>query len=270
MRMKATIEVEFEAHENLDDIVLRSALFRGVTELEKGIKQGVLAKTNQRRALQSNFSESRMTYEANAYVDTIFDIQLKLGFTGSEDCWEHTYVTPENCDPQYGLMGIGQTDAEGRFRPILLQIKILEGAVLYSGCPIDFGTLSTDEGTFMDVFARACLQGCSEDQECEIADLIENMVLFTNPAAILGHMRSAHLYEIGDTGVDIYETSLRPEEVNCYAARRLASINPIPVPQQQNFDAFFDGIITGSLAEYQFDERLKMGILVYGIDGNSR
>jgi hypothetical protein len=42
MRMKATIEVQFEAHENLDDIVLRAALFRGVSELEKAIKQGVL------------------------------------------------------------------------------------------------------------------------------------------------------------------------------------------------------------------------------------
>ena len=117
----------------------------------------------------------------------------------------------------------------------------------------------------MDVFARACLQGCSEDQEYEIADLIENMILFTQPGAVLGHIRNAHLFEIGDTAVGIDGISFRPEEVNCYAARRLARINPIPVPQQQNLDAFFDGVISGSLADYQFDDKLKMGLLVYGI-----
>jgi hypothetical protein len=46
MRMKATVEVEFEAHENLDDIVLRAALFRGVSELEKAIKQGAWRQSN--------------------------------------------------------------------------------------------------------------------------------------------------------------------------------------------------------------------------------
>jgi hypothetical protein len=42
MRMKATVEVEFEGRENLDEIVLRAALFRGVSELEKAIKGGIL------------------------------------------------------------------------------------------------------------------------------------------------------------------------------------------------------------------------------------
>jgi hypothetical protein len=103
-----------------------------------------------------------------------------------------------------------------------MRIKRIEGAVLYSGCPIDFGTLSTDEGTFMDLFAQACLKGCSEDQEYEIADLIENMIVFTKPEVVLGHMRVAYLYEVGDSAVDIDETIPKPEEVNCYAARRLA------------------------------------------------
>ena len=42
MRMKATVEVEFLTKENVDDSVLRAALFRGVSELEKGIKQGMM------------------------------------------------------------------------------------------------------------------------------------------------------------------------------------------------------------------------------------
>lgn len=42
MRMKATVEVEFEAQESLDESVLRAALFRGVSELERAIKHGVL------------------------------------------------------------------------------------------------------------------------------------------------------------------------------------------------------------------------------------
>jgi hypothetical protein len=74
--------------------------------------------------------------------------------------------------------------------PIWLQVKNFEGAVLYSGCLSSFGMLSTDEGTCMDVFARACLKNCSKDQEYEIAE-----IAFTNPEAGLGHTRVSHLYE---------------------------------------------------------------------------
>lgn len=42
MRMKATIEVEFEGQANLDEDTLRAALLQGVRELEKVIKQGTL------------------------------------------------------------------------------------------------------------------------------------------------------------------------------------------------------------------------------------
>jgi len=96
------------------------------------------------------------------------------------------------------------------------------------------------------------------------------MIVFTKPEVVLGHMRVAYLYEVGDSAVDIDETSLKPEEVNCYAARRLAKLDPIEVPQQKNLDAFFEGVIGGSLADYQFDEKLRIGILVYGINGKSR
>jgi hypothetical protein len=41
MRIKATIEVEIEG-EDLDEIVLRAALFKGVSEMEKAIKTGIL------------------------------------------------------------------------------------------------------------------------------------------------------------------------------------------------------------------------------------
>jgi len=41
MRMRATVEVEIEG-DNLDDIVLRAALFKGVSEMEKAIKSGIL------------------------------------------------------------------------------------------------------------------------------------------------------------------------------------------------------------------------------------
>ena len=41
MLMRATVEVEIEG-ENLDDIVLRAALFKGVSEMEKAIKSGIL------------------------------------------------------------------------------------------------------------------------------------------------------------------------------------------------------------------------------------
>ena len=42
MRMKATVEVEFQTQGNVDDDVLRAALFRGVSEMEKAIKQRVM------------------------------------------------------------------------------------------------------------------------------------------------------------------------------------------------------------------------------------
>jgi hypothetical protein len=42
MRMKATVEVEFQTHGNVDDDVLRAVLFRGVREMEKAIQQGVM------------------------------------------------------------------------------------------------------------------------------------------------------------------------------------------------------------------------------------
>jgi len=41
MRIRATVEVEIEG-ENLDDIVLRAALLKGVNEMEKAIKSGIL------------------------------------------------------------------------------------------------------------------------------------------------------------------------------------------------------------------------------------
>jgi hypothetical protein len=40
MRMKATIEVEFQIRRNVDDDVLRATLFRGVREMGKAIQQG--------------------------------------------------------------------------------------------------------------------------------------------------------------------------------------------------------------------------------------
>jgi hypothetical protein len=42
MRMKATVEVKFQTQGNVDDDVLRAALFRGVSEMEKAIKQAVM------------------------------------------------------------------------------------------------------------------------------------------------------------------------------------------------------------------------------------
>jgi hypothetical protein len=42
MRMKATVEVEFQTQGNVDDDVLRATLFRGVSEMERAIKQGVM------------------------------------------------------------------------------------------------------------------------------------------------------------------------------------------------------------------------------------
>ena len=43
MRMKATVEVEFQTRINVDDDVLRAVLFRGVSELEKAIQQGIMS-----------------------------------------------------------------------------------------------------------------------------------------------------------------------------------------------------------------------------------
>jgi hypothetical protein len=45
MRMKATVEVEFQTHGNVDDDVLRAALFRGVREMEKAIQQGMMGRS---------------------------------------------------------------------------------------------------------------------------------------------------------------------------------------------------------------------------------
>ena len=42
MRVKATVDVEFQTRANADDEVLRAVLFRGVRELEKGIREGVM------------------------------------------------------------------------------------------------------------------------------------------------------------------------------------------------------------------------------------
>ena len=50
-----------------------------------------------------------------AYVDAIFNIRLNLGFSRSERRWEKGYVIAENRHPQYGLMGVGRIDPEGRF-----------------------------------------------------------------------------------------------------------------------------------------------------------
>jgi hypothetical protein len=43
MRMKATVEVEFQTRGNVDDDVLRAVLFRAVSELERTIKQGIMS-----------------------------------------------------------------------------------------------------------------------------------------------------------------------------------------------------------------------------------
>jgi hypothetical protein len=53
-------------------------------------------------------------------------------------------------------------------------------------------------------------------------------------------------------------------------SKATGKVDPIEVPQQKNLDAFFEGVIGGSLADYQFDEKLRIGILVYGINGKSR
>ena len=97
-----------------------------------------------------------------AYVDAIFNIRLNLGFSRSERRWEKGYVIAENRHPQYGLTGVGRMDSEGRFHLTWLETRRFEGAVLYSGRPIDFGTLAIHEDAFLDVFTSACLKGCSE------------------------------------------------------------------------------------------------------------
>jgi hypothetical protein len=78
-----------------------------------------------------------------AYVDAIFDIQLKVAFIGTEECWEQGYVIAENRHPQYGLTGIGCIDPEGTFNLTWLQITRLEGTVLYSGCPAHSRSMTT-------------------------------------------------------------------------------------------------------------------------------
>jgi hypothetical protein len=127
----------------------------------------------------------------SAYVDAIFDIRLNLGFSRSERRWEKGYVIAVNRHPQYGLTGVGRIDPEGRFHLTWLEIRRFEGAVLYSGRPIDFGTLAIHEDSFMDVFTSACLKGCSEDHECEISNLLENLISFTTPQAIVDQIRGS-------------------------------------------------------------------------------
>lgn len=200
-----------------------------------------------------------------AYVDAVFDIHLKLGFSGKERCWKKGYIIGENCHPQYGLMGIGCIDPEGTFHLTWLQITRLEGAVLYSGCPIDFGTLAIHEDSFMDVFTSACLKGCSEDHECEISDLLENLIVFTAPQAILDQIRGTDYCEVGYSPADLHETGLYLEQA-CFATKRVARIQPVQVPQQRNLEDFFQAVI-GS--KYEFDEPLGMGALLYGI-GNKK
>jgi hypothetical protein len=58
---------------------------------------------------------------------------------------------------------------------------------------VDFGALATDKDSFMDVFTSACLKGCSEDHESEISDLLEKLIVFTTPRAILDQIRGANL-----------------------------------------------------------------------------
>jgi hypothetical protein len=200
-----------------------------------------------------------------AYVDTIFNVQLNVGFIVSEPCWEEGYIIAENRHPQYGLTGLGRIDPEGRFHLTWLEITRLEGAVLYSGCPIDFGTLAMHEDSFMDVFTSACLKGCSEDHESEISDLLEKLILFTTPQAILDQIRGADYYEIGHSAADLHEMGLDPEQA-CFATKRLARIQPVQVPQQRNLEDFFHSVIE---SEYDLDEPLGMGALLYGI-GNKK
>ena len=199
------------------------------------------------------------------YVDAVFDIHLNLGFSGSERRWEKGYIIAENRHPQYGLTGVGRIDPEGRFHLTWLQITRLEGAVLYSGCPIDFGTLAIHEDSFMDVFTSACLKGCSENHECEISDLLENLIVFTTPQAILDKIRGTDYCEVGYSAADLHETGLYPEQA-CFATKRVARIQPVQVPQQRNLEDFFQAVI-GS--KYEFDEPLGMGALLYGI-GNKK
>lgn len=46
MKMFATLQVEFEAQEGADQIVLEAALTRGITELRRGIEFGTVGMTN--------------------------------------------------------------------------------------------------------------------------------------------------------------------------------------------------------------------------------
>jgi hypothetical protein len=162
----------------------------------------------------------------SAYVDAIFDIRLNLGFSRSERRWEKGYVIAVNRHPQYGLTGVGRIDPEGRFHLTWLEIRRFEGAVLYSGRPIDFGTLAIHEDSFMDVFTSACLKGCSEDHECEISNLLENLISFTTPQAILDQIRGSDYCEIGPSAAHLHEMGLHPEQA-CFATKRVARIQPV-------------------------------------------
>jgi hypothetical protein len=198
-----------------------------------------------------------------AYVDAVFDIHLNLGFSGKERFWEKGYIIAENRHPEYGLTGIGCIDPEGTFNLTWLQITRLEGTVLYSGCPIDFGTLAIHEDSFMDVFTCVCLKGCSEDHECEISNLLENLIVFSTPQAILDNIRGTDFCEVGYRGAaDLHEAGLYPEQA-CFATKRVARIQPVQVPQQRNLEDFFQSVMA---SEYDYDEPLGMGALLCGID----
>jgi hypothetical protein len=188
-----------------------------------------------------------------------------VGLIGSEECWKQGYVIAENRHPQYGLTGVGRIDPEETFHLTWLEIKRLEGTLLYSGCPVDFGALATDDDSFMDVFTSACLKGYSEDHEREISDLLEKLIAFTTPQAILDQIKGADYYEIGHSAPDLHEMGLHPKQA-CFATKRVARIRPVQVPQQRNLEDFFQAVI-GS--KYEFNKPVGMGALLYGI-GNKK
>jgi hypothetical protein len=108
------------------------------------------------------------------------------------------------------------------------------------------------------------LKGCSEAQEYEIADLIENRIIFSDPAAI--NIRVGHSYQVGDNNVGIdADMGVSPEYSTCYAARRLARIKRAPVPAKRNLDELFQKVIS---SDYEFDEELAIAVLLHAIDND--
>jgi hypothetical protein len=153
-----------------------------------------------------------------------------------------------------------------------LQITRLEGAVLYSGCPIDFGTLAIHEDSFMDVFTSVCLKVCSEDHECEISDLLENLIVFPSPQAILDRIRGTDYCESATALVTFTRwvsipsrralqlsgwQEFSPSKSPQFGLMGIGCIDP-EGPQQRNLEDFFQTVI-GS--KYEFDEPLGMGAL---------